>query len=151
MDWERLIKRYVWDDQKTPYLVPVPRLTRHQADNELLIFTVFMSMLFAAIGVLSLNETLPYGKSYGISAFSLSIAGCAVLFGLTKHVFAACYFIVAPLGVLGYLLFWGWPPGTASIDKVFMVIVALVLLRYVLRVVSIAKAYPNLPEPAGDG
>lgn len=150
MDWERFIKRYVWDDQKTPYLVPVSRLTRYQADHELLAFNVFMVLLFAVAAVLSLNETLPYGKSYAVSLFSLSIAGCALLFGVTKHVLAACYFTAAPLGVLGYLLFRGFPPGTASVDKIFMVVIALLLLRYILRVVNIAKAYPSLPEAVED-
>jgi hypothetical protein len=31
MDWESLFKRYVWSDVRTPYLVPVARLSRVQA------------------------------------------------------------------------------------------------------------------------
>lgn len=150
MDWERLIKRYVWDDQKTPYFVPVGRLTRSQADHEFLAFNSFMTLIFGVMAVLSLNETLPFGRSQVVSAFCASIAIGAIVLALTKHVFAACYMMAAPLGVLGYLLFQGFPPGTPTIDKIFMVVIALVLLRYILRVVSIAKAYPTLRERQED-
>jgi hypothetical protein len=31
LDWEKLFKRYVWHDEKTPYLTRVAKLTRVRA------------------------------------------------------------------------------------------------------------------------
>lgn len=31
MDWEKHFKKYVWDDDKTPYFTPVLKLNRRQA------------------------------------------------------------------------------------------------------------------------
>jgi hypothetical protein len=42
MDWEKQFKKYVWDDDKTPYFTPVSRLNRRQASNA-------FSMVCAAI------------------------------------------------------------------------------------------------------
>ncbi len=35
LDWEKLFKRYVWDDERTPYLTRVRNLSRVQAHYEL--------------------------------------------------------------------------------------------------------------------
>jgi hypothetical protein len=35
MNLEKYFKKYLWDDERTPYLVPVARMTRRQADYEL--------------------------------------------------------------------------------------------------------------------
>ncbi len=35
MSWDKFIKRYVWDDIKTPYFVSVAKMTKVQAGYEL--------------------------------------------------------------------------------------------------------------------
>ena len=45
VNWENLVKRYVWDDDRTPYLVPASRITRRQADYEIYAYTVFLGDL----------------------------------------------------------------------------------------------------------
>jgi hypothetical protein len=39
LNWEKLFKRYIWDDDRTPYLVPASRMTRKQADYEIFAYT----------------------------------------------------------------------------------------------------------------
>ena len=36
--WEKYVKKYVWDDDSTPYFIPVRKLKRYQADKELLLY-----------------------------------------------------------------------------------------------------------------
>ena len=151
MDWQSFIKRYVWDDDKTPYFIRVDKLNKSQAANELFTYTFFIALLFAIICIISLTENAPHGKSYAVALYAFSVSCSAVLFGVTKHVQAAYYFALAPLATLLYLVLGGFPPNLASIDKWVLVGVCLALLRYSMRVVAIAKAYPNLPDPVKDG
>lgn len=151
MSWDKYIKRYVWDDEKTPYFVAVPRLTRSQADYEIFSYTLFLGVLFALISFLSLTENAPHGRSPGVALYAITVCGSAILFGATKHLYAAYYFTLAPLATLAYFVFIGFPPNLAAIDKLVLVIVALVLLRYSLRVVAIAKRYHDMPEGPAKG
>ena len=153
MDWQSYIKRYVWDDTKTPYFVAVDRLNRTQADHELFSYTFFIGLLFAAISVISLTENAVYGRSVPVAIYALSVSASAVLFGLTKSVGAAHYLALAPvvaLATIAYLFFGGIAVDLAAMDQLLILVVALGLLRYSMRVVAIAKLYQGLArDPAG--
>ena len=151
MSWDKYIKRYVWDDNKTPYFVAVPKLTRSQADHEIFSYALFLAILFGVISFLSLTDNAPHGRSPGVALYAITVSGSAVLFGVTKHLYAAYYFAMAPVATLAYFVFIGFPPNLATIDKLVLVIAALVLLRYSLRVVAIAKRYPDMPGDAPAG
>ena len=151
MSWDKYIKKYVWDNDKTPYFVAVPKLNRSQADHELFAYTLFIALLFAAISVISLSESAPHGKSYGVALYGLSVFWGAVLFGVTKHVHAAYYLALAPLASMAYFFVVGFPPGLATIDELLLVCIALAMLRYSMRVVAIAKTYPDMSGHAPDG
>ena len=150
MNWESFIKKYIWDDDKTPYFVAVHRLTKYQATNELFIYTVFIGLVFSLIAIFSLTENAPHGVSRGMAFYAFTVASSAVVFGVTKHVIAASYFALAPLATLAYFFFWGFPPDLATIDKAFLVSLTLGLQVYSIRVVAIAKAYPTMPDTAAD-
>ncbi len=149
MDWESFIKKYVWDDNKTPYFVAVQKLNKSQAEHELFSFTFFIALLFAVISIISLTENAPHGKSYTLALYAFSVSCSAVLFGVTKHVYAAYYLALAPLATLAYFSLGGLPPNLAAVDNLVLVIIALALLRYSMRVVAITKAYPHLPDVSG--
>ncbi len=70
---------------------------------------------------------------------------------MTKHLYAAYYFAMAPVATLAYFIFVGFPPDLASIDKLALIVISLVLLRYSLRVVAIAKRYPDMTADAPNG
>lgn len=151
MSWDKYIKRYVWDDTKTPYFVSVGKLNRIQADHELFAFTVFITLLFAIVSIISLTEHAPHGKSPTVAFYTLSVALGAVLLGVTKHVYPAYYLAMAPLVTLVYFLLGGFPPNLAEIDRLVITIVTLALLRYSMRVVAIAKRYQDMPEDPSNG
>ena len=33
MSWDKYVKKYVWDDDKTPYFTPAQKLNKSQADR----------------------------------------------------------------------------------------------------------------------
>jgi hypothetical protein len=145
LDWEKLFKRYVLDDVKTPYFVAVGRLTQTQARHELFIYTLFMGVLFGVIGVASISTELPHAGALGVPVYAFSVAGAAAVFGMTRHAWAAAYCACAPVGALLYLVLFGFHPNLGPWDKVLVVVLVMVWLRYSWRVLAIVRAYPDMP------
>lgn len=150
MDWEKLFKRYVWDDDKTPYFTAVGDLNRRQADNEIFVFSLFMGVLLVVFTLASLSPSGPHGRSFGLALYGFSVVCAAAIFALTKSVHAALYLGVTPLAALGYLFFYGFASERALIDSVLVTGVLVLLQGYSFRIVAIARAYPRLPPPGND-
>jgi hypothetical protein len=143
VNWEKLIKRYIWDDDRTPYLVPASRMTRKQADHEIFAYTIFLGILCFMVCLAALAHA---GTSELIVVYAFSAIVSAVVLGVTKHLYAAWYCGTIPLALLAFLLLYGFPAGLAPIDHFVLIVFALVWLRYAYRVVGIARAYPGMPE-----
>jgi hypothetical protein len=145
LDWEKLFKRYVFDDTKTPYFVAVGRLTQTQARYELFVYTLFMGVLFAVLAVASLSTELPHRDALGVSIYALSMVWAVILLGLTRHAWAAAYCACAPVAALLYFALFGFHPNLGPWDKVLLIGIVLVWLRYSWRVLMIVRAYPDMP------
>ncbi len=150
MSWDKFVKRYVWDDTKTPYFVRVAKLTKVQAGYELFSYSLFLAILFAVISVVSLSDQAPQGRSDVVSLYAFCVVCGAIVLGMTKSSAAAHVCASAPLAALLYFFLEGFPPGLGEIDKWVLIAAALGLLGYSLRVVAMAKSYPNMPD-AGEG
>ena len=148
MDWEKLFKKYVWDESRTPYLTSVADLTRTQANFELFAFALFLGTLFTVVAIASLSNTPPIGRSQGVSIYAFTIVCGAVILGATRDYLAALYCATAPIGVMLYFFVFGFRPNLGVTDHVVIVFVAVIWLRYSLRVVAIGKRYPSMS--AGD-
>lgn len=147
LEWDKLVKRYVWDDTKTPYLVPVARLTATQAGNELTFHTLLAGVVFAVVAVVSLSERLPHGAAAVVSLYAFSGVCAAVVYGITKYTYAAVYCATAPAAGLIYLLFYGFHPELGWADKVLLVALLLLWLRYGWRLLAIARSFPGSLAP----
>ena len=55
LNWEKLFKRYVWHDERTPYLTRVANLTRIQAQYEIFGYALFMGVLAAVLSIVTLR------------------------------------------------------------------------------------------------
>lgn len=146
MDWEKLVKRYVWDDDRTPYFVVVKNLTRRQADYEIFAYTVFVGVLFFIVAVILASQNGPYGASYGAAIYALSVVGAIIAFQITKHAHAAIYCAGAPIAALLYLWLYGFHPNLDSIDHLAIIVFMLAWLRYAWRVIAIGRAYDDMPD-----
>ncbi len=149
LEWEKLFRKYVWNDQTTPYLTSVPDLNRRQANSEILFFCLFLAVLFGVVGLTSLRGG-PEGRSIGVAYYGFSVVCAAVLFGIAKTYAAALYLSATPLAGLAYLFFYGMGAERPTGDTVIVTIVLLVLLRYSVRIVAVARAYPGLPTAPPD-
>lgn len=146
LDWENLFKRYVIDDEKTPYFTAVARLTRRQARYELFAYCLLTGVLYAMVGLASLSSGLPHGAAIGVPLYAFSLLLAALLLGLTRHPHAAAYCATGPVAALLYFLQFGFHPNVGDGDKVLIVVLLLLWARYNFRVLAIARFYRDMPE-----
>ncbi len=151
MSWDKFVKRYVWDDIKTPYFVRVAKLSKVQASYEIFSYSLFLAILFAVISVASLSDQAPQGRSDVVSIYAFCVVCGAIVLAMTKSSAAAHVCASAPLAALLYFFLEGFPSGLGTIDKYVLVTVTLGLLVYSTRVVAMAKAYPNMPDAVEGG
>lgn len=138
LDWEKLVRRYVWHDERTPYFTRVARLTRRQAHYELFAYALFIGALF---GVMSIAVQPAW-----VSLYAFSVCCAAILLGATRHLWAALWCALAPLAALAYFAVYGFHPEIETADKALLVAVMLAGLLYSPRVVAVARAWPGLHE-----
>jgi hypothetical protein len=149
LDWEKLFKRYILDDEKTPFFTAVSRLTRRQARYELFAYCLLVGVLFAVIGLASLSAKLPHGAAIGVPLYAFSLVWAAVLLGCIRHPHAAAYCATGPVAALLYLLLYGFHPNLGTGDQVLIVILLLLWLRYNFRILAIARGFRDMPERTG--
>jgi hypothetical protein len=143
---DRFFRKYVWDDERTPYLVSVARLTRGQIEYELRFYAVFSGVLFALVSVAALSNSLPHGDARGVSLYAFTQVCAALLLGMTRSAWAAIYCASAPLAVLLYFGLFGFHPNLGAGDKALMLLAAVAWVFYGGRLIAIARAYPDAAE-----
>ena len=139
LDWEKLVKRYVWHDEKTPYFTRVRNLTPVQAGYELLAYSLFTGIFFAVLAVASFSQKLPHGTARVVALYAFTVACAAVLLGTLRHPWAAMYCAASPLGMLAYFGVFGFPDGLAGMDHALLAGIMAVWFAYSLRVVAVAR------------
>lgn len=147
-DWERLVKRYVWNDERTPYFTSVANLNRRQAHYELFGYALFVGVLSGVVSVALLSSDAPHGDAPGLSLYAFTVCCAAVLLGATRHPWAALWCAGAPLAALVFFALQGFHPGLGAADKLLLVAAMIGWLLYARRVILIAQAWPGLPGPA---
>jgi len=145
LDWDKLFKRYVMDDVKTPYFVAAERLTRTQARHELFTYSLLVGVLFAVIGVASISTELPHRGALGVPVYAVSLVCAAIVLGLTRHAWAAAWCATAPVAALLYFVLFGFHPNLGTGDKMLLIVIVVLWLRYSWRVLAIVRAYPEMP------
>lgn len=145
MDWHRFLKRYVWDDDKTPYFTAVRKLTKRQADYELFAYVCFIGVLFTVIGLIFCSSKSPLGQSYGAAFYCFSVALSAVMVYATKDLSTAVYCAIAPVAMAAFVLLTGGHPNLYAIDILVILASIALLCWYSIRVVNIVRAYGAMP------
>ena len=148
MSWDKYLKKYVWDDVKTPYFVRVAKMNKVQANNEIFAYALFLAVLFGVISVASLSGDVPQGRSDAVSIYAFSVVCSAIFLGMTKSSYVAYFCASAPLAALLYFFVEGFHPTLGMIDKFLLLAVTLAIFRYSLRVIMIAKTYDRMPDAA---
>ena len=146
MDFQRYVRKYVWNDEKTPYLTKVGRLTRRQARNELFVFSVLIATFFFVVGMAALLGITIVAGSIVVALYSFAVCCAALALVATRHPAAAIVCATVPPAVLLFLLVEGFPPQLHWPDKLVIAGVILALWFYTIRLMRIVRAYPYLEE-----
>lgn len=136
-NWERWIKRYVWDDERTPYLVAPERMTKRQADYEVFAYAVFICCLFTIV-------SMAVAPSPMMAMYSFSVVSAAIVLGFTKHIATATYTATTPIAAALYLALDGFPDQLGMLDHVVLITIILLWAGYSFRIISIARAYDRM-------
>jgi len=144
---EKFLRRYVWDEDKTPYFTPAPKLNKRQAGYESFAYAVFAGSLFTAVGLISMVGVGGQGREIAPALFSFSCVCAAIIFGMTRHYLSALWLSTAPFAAIAYFVFYGFKPKWAVIDQVVVLAFVGVWILYSLRIVAIGKHYEDMPEP----
>jgi uncharacterized membrane protein len=144
LDWEKLVKRYVWHDERTPYFTRVARLSAVQARYEVFAYCLFMAVLFGVLAVVGLSQRLPHAGAAVVPLYAFSVLCAAVLLGATRSRAAAVHCATAPLALLAYFAVWGFPPGLSALDHAVLIALPLAAFLYSLRLLAVVRAFPLL-------
>jgi hypothetical protein len=139
---DKFFRKYVWDDERTPYLVSVSRLTRAQIEYELRFYAVFSGVLFALVSIAALSDRLPHGDARGVSLYAFTQVCAALLLGMTRSAWAAMYCATAPVAALLYFVLYGFHATLGTADKSLLLAAMVLWAVYCGRLVAVARAYP---------
>ncbi len=143
LDWEGMFRKYIWNANTTPYLIPVSELNQRQANSEIRFYCWFLIILFGVVTLTSIKGGSENGI-VGAPYYGFSVVCAAILFGIVKTYPAALYLSATPLVSLGYLWLYGIGTERQLGDSIIVTVLLLAFLRYSIRIVALAKAYPNL-------
>jgi len=146
LDWEKLFRRYVWHDEKTPYLTRAANLTRVQARHEIFGYALFMGVLSGVLAVVTQSPALPHGGAPIVPVYAFTVCCAALVLGFTRHPWAALWCALSPLAALAYFAVWGFHPGLDDGDKALLLVVSALGLLYAPRLVAVARAWHGRPE-----
>ena len=149
LDWDKLFLKYIWNTQTTPYLVPVEKLNQRQGNSEILIYSLFLAVFFGAASLLSLRGG-PETRSLGVAFYGFSVVCAASLFIILKSYSAALYLSATPAVALGYIYYYGLGSERPMFDTIIVTVILVLLLRYSLRIVAVARHYPDYPPAEPD-
>jgi hypothetical protein len=139
LSWIDFVRRYVWHEERTPYLVRPDRLSRSQARSELFAYAFLLTTLSSAVAAISVQVwARPMGPVVAVYAGSLAAAALAL--GMTWHPAAARYCLTAPLLLALAALTGLARPGMGQGERLVLGAVAGLWLAYALRVVRISRS-----------
>lgn len=141
MDWPRLVKKYVWDDDRTPYFARAERLTPVQARSELFVYAFLLAMLASLVAMIAAaggGRAGPLG-SPAVALYAATVLLGAILLGATGHPVAAYYCATAPVAVGLGALAGVLRPGMVGGEQVVLAALSLLWFGYAARVVRIAR------------
>ena len=148
MNWYDYVKRYVWDDNRTPFFVPVAKLSQYQAEKESFLYTLFLVILFGFFTLFSAADVKAQGnlQSLFMAFYTFSLVCSAIYFRATMRLGAALYAVPAPVAAFLIIYTNGLAPEFGLADQFLIFGFCAAWLRYALRVTAIARAYPDMPE-----
>lgn len=141
MDWPSLVRKYVWDEERTPYLVRTGNLTARQARSELFVYAFLLALLAGIVAAIALAGDARLGllASPFLAVYAVTMLAAAVLLGISGHPWAAAYCVTAPVATGLAALTGAIRPGMVTGEIVVVAALSLLWLGYAARIVRITR------------
>jgi hypothetical protein len=141
VDWPGLFRRYVWHEERTPYLVGAERLTPPQARSELFVYGLLLATLASLVAVVSALAGTEPGLlgAPGVALYAATLVLGAIVLGARGHPLAAWFCATAPLVMELGILADALRPGMSANERITLLTLGALWLAYALRVVRIAR------------
>jgi hypothetical protein len=141
LDWPGLVRRYVWHEERTPYLIRPERLTPGQARSELFVYGVLLAAGASVVAVVSALDRTGAGALAlpGLALYAVTLALGAIVLGANGHPLAAWFCATAPLVLELGILAGALRPGMSTNERITLLTLGALWLAYALRVVRIAR------------
>jgi hypothetical protein len=140
-DWPSFLRRYVWDETKTPYFTATHKLTREQADSELLIWSGFVAVFGCVLAMALLSGKLPGGPAPVAGAWATVVVCAAIIMGVTKLPAAAAICTSGPALLAIKTVGAGVRQGQSQAETIVMCVLFLLFFAYALRAMRICQRY----------
>ena len=147
LDWEKMFRRYVFDEARTPHFVPVAKLTRTQAHYEVLLYALLVTPVCALLGVVALSGKFPHGNVPIVAFYALAAAWATVVFAWNKNQIAGAFSATMPVALLVYFATFGFPPKMTGTDQLLVTTLVVAWAAYNWRIIRIAAAFPGMDDP----
>ncbi len=144
--WFQSVKKYVWNEDSTPYHLPPEQMRREQAHKEVFFYAVFVGTL---TGLVSLGALTQIYSAQQTNYLPVLGYGCTLMIALyqlatRKLSWAALYSASPPLVVFGVFFLYGFHPNNTYLDKVLLSSFLAFWLLYAHRLFNICRRYPNM-------
>jgi hypothetical protein len=141
VDWPGLVRRYVWHEERTPYLVRTDRLTPGQARSELFVYGLLLAVLASLVAVVSALAGAEAGVLAApvVALYAAALALAGIVLGVNGHPLAAWFCATAPLIMEFAILGGTFRPGMSTNERITLLTLGALWLAYALRVVRVAR------------
>ena len=141
MDWPGLVRKYVWDEEKTPHLVRADRLTPAQARSELFVYAFLLAILAAAVTLIAVLGRGRGGAlgSPAVALYAVTVLVAAVSLWLRGQPAAALYCATAPLATGAAALAGVLRPDMAGSERLVVAAASGLWLGYAARIIRVAR------------
>jgi len=139
--WPDLVRKYVWDEEKTPYLVRSDRLRPGQARSELFVYAFLLAILAAVVAIVAAagDDRLGPLASPEVALYALTILAAAIVLGVSGHPMAAVYCATAPVAVGLGALAGVLRPDMGGAETLVLGALSVLWLGYAARIVRVAR------------
>ncbi len=133
--WFSFAKKYRWPEEKTPFHLSPKDMSRLQAHNEILLFSIFEGVIASMIILGSYLHIFKTGDSsfYPILIYSFSLLIAIFILNKHKNLLAACFCLTPPLIVFGILTVFGFHPNNGIFEKTIISFFIIFWFFYLIK------------------
>lgn len=146
--WFQFVKKYVWDEDSTPYYLAPTQMHRRQAHKEVCFYAIFVGTFVGMVttGALVQVYTTQETTYLPVLGYGLSLLAALYWLATQKHPWAVLYSASLPMAIFAVFFLYGFHPNNTYLEKVLLSGFLAFWLIYAHRLLNICRIYPDMEE-----